>query len=97
MLDDADPDMVARMERDLAEMNQLIGDMLTFARALQADERLGWDLNQMLTGLAEQASRLGPVEWTPGDACVVKGERQPRAVFWAISSTMQGAMAGICP
>lgn len=73
MLDDADPDMVARMEWDLAEMNQLIGDMLTFARALQADERLGWDLNQMLTGLAEQAARLGPVAWTPGDACVVNG------------------------
>lgn len=73
MLDGADADMVARMERDLAEMNQLIGDMLTFARALQADERLDWDLNGMLSDLAEQAARLGPVAWTPGEACMVRG------------------------
>lgn len=68
-----DPDLVARMERDLEEMNQLITDMLAFARALQADERLVCDLNQLLTGLAEQAGRLGPVEWTPQAACPVRG------------------------
>lgn len=73
MLEGADPDLVARMERDLAEMNQLIGDMLAFARALQTDERQDWDLNQLLTELADQAARLGPVAWTPGVACRIKG------------------------
>jgi len=73
MLEDADPDMVARMERDLAEMNQLITDMLAFARALQADERLAWDLNPVLSDLAEKGGRLGPVNWTPGPACQVMG------------------------
>lgn len=73
MLDDADPDMVARMERDLTEMNQLITDMLTFARALQTDERLICDLSHVLSDLAEQAGRLGPVEWTPQPECQIKG------------------------
>jgi len=73
MLDDADPDMVARMERDLTEMNQLITDMLAFARALQTDERLEWDASQLLTEMAEQASRLGPVEWHAAPPCRVRG------------------------
>ncbi len=73
MLDGADPDMVARMERDLTEMNQLITDMLAFARALQADERLDCDLNQVLGDLAEQAGRLGPVEWENHTPCRVRG------------------------
>lgn len=68
-----DRDMVARMERDLAEMTQLISDMLAFARALQADERLSFDLNPVLGDLAEKAGRLGPVEWVPGEACSVSG------------------------
>lgn len=69
MLDDAPPDLVARMEGDLAEMNQLISDMLAFARALQADEDKAWDLNQVLEDLVTQAGRLGPVHWQPGPAC----------------------------
>ena len=71
MLDDADPAMVTRMERDLAEMNQLITDMLTFARALQADEASESDLNALLSDLAEQAAQLGPVEWHAQAPCPV--------------------------
>lgn len=73
MLDGADPDMVARMERDLGEMNQLITDMLSFARALQTDDRLACDLTAVLTDLAEKAGHLGPVNWTPGPACLIPG------------------------
>jgi two-component system osmolarity sensor histidine kinase EnvZ len=81
MLEEADPDLVARMERDLAEMNQLITDMLVFARALQADERLACDLSQVLTDLAEQAGRLGSVEWAPQPECRVQaGEAALRRV-----------------
>ncbi|HNQ03042.1 MAG TPA: ATP-binding protein [Thiobacillaceae bacterium] len=73
MLDGADADMVARMERDLMEMNQLIQDMLAFARALQTDDGQAWELNQVLSDLAEQARRLGPVRWTSGPACPLTG------------------------
>ncbi|MEW6678303.1 MAG: ATP-binding protein [Pseudomonadota bacterium] len=73
MLDDADPALVGRMERDLAEMNQLISDMLTFSKALQANDLADLDLNALLTGLADQARRLGRVNWQPGPACKVRG------------------------
>lgn len=76
MLEGADPDMVTRMERDLDEMNGLIGDMLAFARALkdEADAPVGqsaggaWDLVRVLSELVQQAARLGPVELTFGEA-----------------------------
>lgn len=71
LLDDADAGMVARMERDLDEMNRLIGDMLTFARALQVEAPTRVDLNLVLDDLARQAERLGPVEWRPGPVCQV--------------------------
>lgn len=81
MLEDAEPELVARMERDLAEMNRLIGDMLTFARALQTDERLSCELNVVLGELAEQAGRLGPVEWAPQPGCAVSaGEAALRRI-----------------
>ncbi|MEW5770110.1 MAG: ATP-binding protein [Pseudomonadota bacterium] len=69
MLEDADPAMVARMERDLAEMNQLITDMLAFARALGSDDAAECDLARLLGELAEQAGRLGPVEWVGAASC----------------------------
>lgn len=72
MLDGADPDLVARMERDLDEMNRLITDMLAFARALKQEETADCDLNRLLGELAEQAARLGPVDWRPGPPCKVR-------------------------
>ena len=72
MLEHADPDLVARMERDLDEMNRLITDMLAFARALQREEIAECDLTRLLGELADQASRLGPVDWQPGAPCPVR-------------------------
>lgn len=70
MLDEADAAQVSRMERDLDEMNRLIGDMLVFARALQAGDVQDHDLSAILGDLAETAARLGPVRWqVPGEAC----------------------------
>lgn len=63
MAEGADPVLVARMERDLDEMNRLITDMLAFARALKVEERMEVDLVPLLDDLARQASELGPVEW----------------------------------
>ena len=71
MLEGADPDLVARMERDLDEMNRLISDMLAFARALKQEDVADCDLNRLLGELADQAARLGPVDWQPGSPCTL--------------------------
>ena len=89
MLDNADPEMVARMERDLTEMNQLITDMLAFARSLHADDLAEVDLNVLLGDLTAQAGQLGPVNWVPGQACRVRtGEAALRRV---IANLMENA------
>lgn len=82
MMDDADAAQVSRMERDLDEMNRLIGDMLLFARALQNHDLVEHDLAELLGELAETAARLGPVDWRPpAVACRVKvGEAALRRV-----------------
>ncbi len=83
MLEEANPDLVARMERDLNEMNGLIADMLVFARALKTEDHTEFDVIRVLSDLVEQASRLGPVylefgeagllAWDPAEPCVLKG------------------------
>ena len=82
LLDGADATQVGRMERDLDEMNRLIGDMLVFARALQAGDKTDLDLVALLSDLAEAAARLGPVNWrTPAPVCLVKvGEAALRRI-----------------
>lgn len=82
MLDAADATQVGRMERDLDEMNRLIGDMLVFARALQNPDLVTRDLAELLGELAETAARLGSVDWQPpAAACRVKvGEAALRRV-----------------
>jgi len=81
MLEDGDAALVVRMERDLDEMNRLISDMLAFSRALKSDTLAECDLNRLLGELAEQAARLGSVEWRPGSPCVARvGEAALRRV-----------------
>jgi two-component system osmolarity sensor histidine kinase EnvZ len=82
MLDSVDATQASRMERDLDEMNRLIGDMLIFARALQANDLQDTDLAVVLDELAETAARLGPLNWRrPTTACVVKvGEAALRRI-----------------
>lgn len=71
LLEDAEPALVKRMERDLDEMNQLITDMLAFARSLKIEALQTCDLTRVLDELAGQAAQLGPVEWQAGPTCVV--------------------------
>ena len=82
MLDAADAVQVKRMERDLDEMNRLIGDMLVFARALQANDRKDCDLAATLDDLVETAARLGRLHWQPpAAACVANvGEAALRRI-----------------
>jgi len=71
LLEDADPTLVERMEHDLDEMNQLITDMLAFARSLKVEALQDCDLTRVLADLAAQAALLGPLEWRAGPPCVV--------------------------
>ncbi|MGQ9686777.1 MAG: ATP-binding protein [Thiobacillaceae bacterium] len=73
MLDGLDPDRLARLEADLAEMERLIADMLAFARALKAEEAREIDLADLLDDLADKARQLGEVHWqrTPPCPCTV--------------------------
>jgi two-component system osmolarity sensor histidine kinase EnvZ len=66
LLDEADPELVKRMERDLDEMNRLINDMLVFARSLKVEALQDCDLTRVLDDLAAQAALLGPLEWQAG-------------------------------
>jgi two-component system osmolarity sensor histidine kinase EnvZ len=63
-------------------MNRLIGDMLVFARALQAGDLKEHDLSVVLADLAETAARLGPVNWRADrSACPAKvGEAALRRI-----------------
>jgi two-component system osmolarity sensor histidine kinase EnvZ len=82
LLEGGDAALVARMERDLDEMNRLITDMLAFARALKVDDLVECDLNQVLDDLAQQATRLGPLRWQPGAPCHARvGEAALRRIL----------------
>ncbi|OYY94631.1 MAG: hypothetical protein B7Y41_06885 [Hydrogenophilales bacterium 28-61-23] len=81
LLEDADPELVRRMERDLDEMNRLIGDMLVFARSLKVEALRDCDLTRVLDELAAQAALLGPLEWRAGPPCIARlGESALRRI-----------------
>jgi two-component system osmolarity sensor histidine kinase EnvZ len=68
---DADPKLVARMERDLEEMNRLIGQFLELSRGLSKEATQETDLNQLLDELASAARNDGTtVERLPEKPCV---------------------------
>jgi len=64
--DDTDPKLVARLQHDVEEMNQLIGEFLVLSRNLQKGAPQQIDLNTLLEELADNANNDGPgVEWHP--------------------------------
>ena len=68
---DADPKLVARMERDLEEMNRLIGQFLELSRGLSKEATQETNLNQLLDELASAARNDGTtVERLPEKPCV---------------------------
>ena len=82
LLEGGDPDLVARMEHDLDEMNHLISDMLVFARSLKLEALHECDLTRVLDELAAQAALLGPIEWQAGTPCQVRvGEAALRRII----------------
>ncbi|MBI5890328.1 MAG: HAMP domain-containing protein [Nitrosomonadales bacterium] len=61
-----DPKLVARLQHDVEEMNQLIGEFLALSRELQKEPARQVDLSQLLEELAAGARSEGAqVEWHP--------------------------------
>jgi len=60
MLDEAsDPDLVARIQRDLAAMNTLIGQFLLFSKGIEDECPVELDLWQVLESIADDQRREG--------------------------------------
>lgn len=53
---DPKPDLIERMERDIEQMNRLIGNVLDLARGLEHEPALKTDLAEFLTEVAEDFS-----------------------------------------
>ena len=65
-----DPDLLSRIERDLEQMNQLIGGFLELARGMQQEQRVRQDIRPLLAQWVDDARRGGAdVRLLPGDAC----------------------------
>lgn len=56
---DAEPALISQIERDLEQMNQLIGSFLEMARGLQSEAKQHVDLQKTLCQIAEDAARSG--------------------------------------
>jgi len=69
--DSPDPALITRLERDIEQMNQLIGQVLTLARGLAQEKPLPMQLDEFLYKLAAQyATPTSPVT-ASGPACVL--------------------------
>jgi two-component system osmolarity sensor histidine kinase EnvZ len=67
--DNADPKLVARLQHDIDEMNQLIGEFLAFSRDLQKEAPQQIDIDDLLQELADDARETGArVEFEPANS-----------------------------
>ncbi len=63
---DAEAKIIARIKKDVEEMNRLIGEFLTFSRGLEKEKPQSADLNPLLKELADNAMAEGAlVRWYP--------------------------------
>ncbi len=90
MLDTDDQDMIRRMEGDLAEMGDLITEMLDFSKALQGTELETRDIVPLLSELASDAGRSGRVDWKPEGECPVAVGA--RAVHRIVANLLENAL-----
>lgn len=69
---DSDPQNIARLRRDMEEMNRLIGEFLALSRGLEKEAEQEIDLNQLLQELADHARNEGAeVEWQAQAPCLL--------------------------
>jgi len=70
--DNADPKLVARLQHDIDEMNQLIGEFLAFSRDLQKEAPQQIDIDDLLQELADDARETGArVEFEPANSVLL--------------------------
>lgn len=80
---DTDPKLVARLQQDVDEMNQLIGEFLALSRDLQKEAPQQIDIDELLQELAGNVRETGAqVEYEPsGSAPVTVGALSLRRVL----------------
>jgi two-component system osmolarity sensor histidine kinase EnvZ len=66
-----DPALIERLDKDVEEMNRLVGDMLELARGLGREARTEVDVPALLGELAAQARLAGAVVEVTAEPCVV--------------------------
>lgn len=90
MLDTEDQALLRRMEGDLAEMGDLVTEMLDFSKALQGSDLEERDLVPLLGELAADAGRAGTVNWRPEGEC--RAEVGARAVHRIVANLLENAL-----
>lgn len=69
---DSDPQNIARLRRDMEEMNRLIGEFLALSRGLEKETEQEIDLNRLLQELADHARNEGAeVELQVQEPCLI--------------------------
>jgi two-component system osmolarity sensor histidine kinase EnvZ len=86
MPENAKPALIARMERDLEEMNQLIGGFLELAQGLGQEEKRPVDLAALLGDLAQDTT----LEWRAPLPCF--REVAPLALRRILSNLIENAL-----
>lgn len=66
-----DPALIERLDRDIEEMNRLVGDMLELARGLGRETPREVDVQVLLEGLAAQAREAGADVAVNAEECIV--------------------------
>ncbi len=84
------PDLIARMERDIEQMNQLIGNVLDLARGLEHEMPVATELREFLNEIAVDFSASGrviSVDCPPGQMAIAR-----HALRRAIGNLLQNAL-----
>jgi two-component system osmolarity sensor histidine kinase EnvZ len=86
MPENANPALIARMERDMEEMNRLIGGFLELAQGLGQEEKQAVDLAALLGDLAQDTA----LEWRAPPPCI--REVAPMALRRILANLIENAL-----
>jgi hypothetical protein len=84
-----DPALIERLDRDIEEMNRLVGGMLELARGLGREAPREVDVQVLLEGLASQAREAGAEVAVNADECTVSAA--PMALRRLLSNLVSNA------